>query len=139
MHRRLRGRSSERSTHVHVNHEPKMSGEMFRTPSGHVISASAGMLRTPSGNMLAALHQGSKWESQGGWRPASQESRREHRLERDASMVKLLNLLDPASLVDSIEQNLPAWVASSHDGTVQEAPPPPRSDLSRPWSYRKAS
>ncbi|CAE8737438.1 unnamed protein product, partial [Polarella glacialis] len=59
-----------------------------------------GMLRSPSGQLLTSLHQESKWEEEGGWRPISKDRRKSHRMERDASMVQLLNLLDPDSLVD---------------------------------------
>ncbi|CAE8700442.1 unnamed protein product, partial [Polarella glacialis] len=59
-----------------------------------------GMLRSPSGQLLTSLHQESKWEEEGGWRPISKDRRKSHRMERDASLVQLLNLLDPDSLVD---------------------------------------
>mmetsp|Transcript_16922 Transcript_16922/g.43105 ORF Transcript_16922/g.43105 Transcript_16922/m.43105 type:complete len:699 (+) Transcript_16922:62-2158(+) len=79
-------------------------------PLGYVQSEGDihGMLRRPpellkqsSENLLAVFHQESRWEEQGGWRSSSRERRQQHRMERDASMVQLLNLLDPDSLIDN--------------------------------------
>lgn len=75
-----------------------------------------GLLRKPhqlvqksSENLLSALHQESRWESQGGW---DSSRKREYQFERDASMVNLLNLLDPESLVDQ-KRPLPLSATSS--------------------------
>jgi len=73
-------------------------GNFFRSPSG-----SSFFVKSPSGNnllSLSAIHQEARWEDEGGWRACSDERQVQHRMERDASMVRLLNLLDPASLVD---------------------------------------
>lgn len=59
------------------------------------------MRRNSSNSSLLGLHQQEKWDVGGGWTPNSVEKKKEYNMERDASMVNLLNMFDPQSLVDS--------------------------------------
>jgi len=89
--RRSRGQSDGRGRMGYVQSEGDIQGMLRRPPE---------LLKQSSENLLAAFHQESRWEEQGGWRSSSRERRHQHRMERDASMVQLLNLLDPDSLID---------------------------------------
>eukprot|EP00929_Paragymnodinium_shiwhaense_P104575 TRINITY_DN69146_c0_g2_i1.p1 TRINITY_DN69146_c0_g2~~TRINITY_DN69146_c0_g2_i1.p1 ORF type:complete len:697 (-),score=100.42 TRINITY_DN69146_c0_g2_i1:237-2327(-) len=60
------------------------------------------MARTRSGPLLQALHQEERWQAEGGWNATSGKTAKRASLERDESMVQLLNLLDPESLVDKV-------------------------------------
>jgi len=86
---------------------PPMATRQQKAASAGDLQAafSDGLKKSASGQLLAAaaarLHAESRWEATGGWRADSKERRQAHRMERDDSMVNLLNLLDPASLVDS--------------------------------------
>mmetsp|Transcript_5629 Transcript_5629/g.13224 ORF Transcript_5629/g.13224 Transcript_5629/m.13224 type:complete len:719 (-) Transcript_5629:17-2173(-) len=63
-------------------------------------SSSRLLIQQSRDNLLSVMHQESRWESEGGWRPNDHHRHKEHKFERDASMVHLLNLLDPESLID---------------------------------------
>merc|ERR1719422_1640068 len=60
-----------------------------------------GMQRTASGRSLKSwLHSREKWEEQGGWQPKAPGLKQLNHMERDESMVNLLNIVDPGCLVD---------------------------------------
>lgn len=69
-----------------------------------LANTAGGMMRTESGNMLSSFHSQDKWEEQGGWKAKEASAKQMHSIERDASMVNLLNLVDPESLVDKAPQ-----------------------------------
>lgn len=84
-----------------------MTSGMFKSASGSLLqrSPSGNLLhRSPSGNLLSSFHAQDKWEEQGGWETKSQEVKQLHRMERDDSMVNLLNVFDPKSLADGRER-----------------------------------
>jgi len=82
---------------------------------GQLLLRSAAQRRSASGSRLLGLHQEGLWEQEGGWRPSSKQRRKLYNKERDASMVDLLNLIDPASLVDKrpLEDGAAAAASSS--------------------------
>eukprot|EP00927_Polykrikos_kofoidii_P003853 TRINITY_DN11549_c0_g2_i1.p1 TRINITY_DN11549_c0_g2~~TRINITY_DN11549_c0_g2_i1.p1 ORF type:complete len:681 (-),score=99.76 TRINITY_DN11549_c0_g2_i1:77-2119(-) len=76
---------------------PTYGGGLLRSSSGQALTA----LRNIPVQASNAFHEESRWKAQGGWRSNSKETQQACRMERDASMVELLNLVDPDSLVDA--------------------------------------
>eukprot|EP00971_Amphidinium_carterae_P324509 6449160-Amphidinium_carterae.1 len=102
---RLRG-ISDGSLAQHARDPPTRPLRVSESDGQLVLRGAPGR-RSASGSRLLGLHREGLWEQEGGWRPSSTQRRRLYSRERDASMVDLLNLIDPASLVDTklVEQD----------------------------------
>lgn len=64
------------------------------------LSQGAGMMRSGSRNLLNTMHDKDTWEEQGGWKTSDSSMQKRAGMERDASMVDILNFVDPRSLQD---------------------------------------